>query len=89
VIHFGMPSAAERYHLWNNAFSGTCTLHPDIDLYKIAEEYELSGGSIINLLRFCAMSAISRNDTVVTEKELMLGIRREYKKENKTVRFTN
>ena len=89
VIHFGMPSASERYHLWSNAFSGTCTLHPDIDLYKIAEEYELSGGSIINLLRFCAMSAISRNDTVVSEKELMKGIRREYKKENKTIRFTN
>jgi SpoVK/Ycf46/Vps4 family AAA+-type ATPase len=28
VVYFGMPSAAERYLLWNNAFSGTCTLAP-------------------------------------------------------------
>jgi hypothetical protein len=54
---------------------------------QIAEEYELSGGAIINLLRFCAMAAISRNDTVVTGQELMTGIRREYKKENKTITF--
>jgi len=84
VIYFGIPSAAERYLLWSNAFSGTCTLHPDIDLYKIAESYELTGGSIINVLRFCAMAAINRNDTVVTEQEMLTGIRREYKKENKT-----
>jgi SpoVK/Ycf46/Vps4 family AAA+-type ATPase len=85
MIHFNMPSAEERYQLWNNAFSETCTLHPDIDLYKIAEEYELAGGSIINVLRFCALSAIRRNDSVVTKQELLAGLRREFKKENKTV----
>src|SRR6202012_489898 len=31
MIHFNMPTAEERYQLWNNAFSETCTLHPDID----------------------------------------------------------
>ncbi len=89
VIYFGMPNATERYQLWTNAFSGKCTLHPSIDLYGLSEGYELSGGSIINVLRFCAMCAINRNDTVVTQQELMMGIRREYKKENKTLRFTN
>jgi AAA+ superfamily predicted ATPase len=85
IIHFAMPSAAERYQLWESAFSGTCTLHPDIDLYKIAEDYELAGGAIINVLRFCALSAIRRNDSVVTQQELMTGLRREFKKENRTL----
>jgi AAA+ superfamily predicted ATPase len=89
VIYFDMPSPEERYQLWQNAFSGTCKLHPDIDLYKIAEDYEMAGGSIINVLRFCALSAISRNDTVVTEKELFAGLKREFKKENRTLTALN
>jgi AAA+ superfamily predicted ATPase len=89
VIYFGMPTPQERYQLWKNAFSGTCTLDPAIDIHRLAEEYELTGGSIINLLRHCAMSAINRNDTVVSREELMTGLRKEYKKENKTLRFAN
>lgn len=85
IIHFRMPAAEERYQLWKGAFSGKCTLNNDIDLYKIAEEYELAGGSIINVLRYCALSAISRNDTVVTRQELLAGLRKEFKKENRTV----
>jgi len=85
TIHFTMPSAEERYQLWKSAFSGTCTLDPAIDLYKMAEEYELAGGAIINILRYCALSAIRRKDTVVTPQELLAGLRREFKKENRTL----
>ncbi|AYL99044.1 ATP-binding protein [Mucilaginibacter celer] len=85
MVRFPMPTATERYELWQGAFSGKCTLSPDIDLYKIAEEYELAGGAIINVLRYCAMCAISRGDTVVNADELMEGIRREFKKDNKTI----
>lgn len=89
VIHFTMPTPPERYQLWNNAFSGTCTLDPAIDLYKIAEDYELAGGAIINILRHCALAAIRRNSTIVTKDELLAGLRREFKKENKTVNNFN
>ena len=85
MIHFTLPEINERYQLWENAFSGICTLHPDIDLWKIAENYELAGGAIINVLRFCALAAVTRNDTVVTKEELLEGIRKEFKKENKTI----
>ncbi len=86
MIHFTMPRPEERYELWKNAFSGTCTLHPDIDLWKIAEDYELAGGAIINILRYCALATIKRNDTVVTKQELLSGLRKEFKKENKTIK---
>lgn len=85
MIHFSIPSADERYKLWQHAFSDTCTLHSDIDLRKIAYDYELTGGAIINILRFCALAVIKRNDTVVTSHELLAGLRREFKKENKTI----
>lgn len=83
MIHFDMPGVEERYRLWTNAFSGTCTLHPDINLYQVAEEHEVAGGAIINVLRNAALAAIRRSDTVVTKQELMNALRRELKKENK------
>lgn len=89
VIAFDMPTALERYQLWNNAFTGTCSLHPEINLYDIAESYELAGGAIINVLRYCAMCAIGRNDRIVTKKDLEAGISREYHKESRTVKFLN
>lgn len=89
IVHFTMPSADERYQLWKKAFSGTCTLDDEIDLHNIAEEYQLAGGAIINVLRFCALSVIRRNDTVVSRQELLAGIKREFKKENRTFITTN
>jgi AAA+ superfamily predicted ATPase len=84
MVHFAMPEPEERYLLWKNAFSGACTLHPGIDIYKIAEDYELAGGAIINVLRNCALAVIRRKDTVVSEAELTEALRRELKKDNKT-----
>ncbi len=89
IINFKMPSVTERYQLWQNAFDGVCNLHDEIDLHQIAEQYELAGGSIINVLRHCALSAISRGDTLVNQYELLAGIKKEYKKENKTISMLN
>jgi AAA+ superfamily predicted ATPase len=88
MIHFTMPTAEERVQLWQKAFSGKCTLNPDIDIETIAENYELAGGAIINVLRYCALIAIQRNETVVTYQDLLEGIRREFRKENKTLSVT-
>lgn len=85
VIHFNLPSAEKRYQLWKNAFSGKCTLDTDIDLTAIAEKYEVTGGAITNILRFCALSAVRRNSTVAGKNELLKGLRREFHKENKTL----
>ncbi|MGH2664784.1 AAA family ATPase [Flavobacterium sp.] len=88
MIHFTMPSPEERLLLWENAFSGKCKLDPDIDLENIAEQYELAGGAIINVLRYCALKAIQKNETLVTYQDLIEGIRREFKKENRTLSIT-
>lgn len=89
IIHFNMPSVEERYQLWKKAFSGPCSLHPDIDIYKLAEDHVLAGGAIINVLRYCALSAIRRDDTVVTQDELYTALKREFKKENRTLTLTH
>ena len=84
MIHFTKPSAEERYQIWKNAFSGTCQLAPEVDLQRIADSYEITGGAIINVLRYCALAAIERGSYKVNQYEIMQAIRREFRKEGKT-----
>ena len=85
MVHFKMPDVQERYELWQQAFSGKCKLAPDIDLYKIAENYELSGGAIINILRYCALAAIQRGGDVALKEDVVAAIKKEFRKEHKTI----
>ena len=85
MINFTMPDVEQRLQLWKNAFSKSCELDKDVDLQRLAENYELAGGAIINVLRYCAMAAISRGTQCVNYKDIMAGIRREFKKDNRTL----
>jgi SpoVK/Ycf46/Vps4 family AAA+-type ATPase len=82
MIHFNIPTPWERLRLWKNAFSANCTLDSSIDLHQIAEDYELAGGAIKNILRYCELLVVERNDTMITKQELLTGIRSEFKKES-------
>ncbi|MCP1572516.1 hypothetical protein J2S30_000895 [Herbaspirillum rubrisubalbicans] len=87
MIHFNMPEAPQRLRLWSNAFDGICELAPDIDLSALAREHELAGGAIINVLRYCALAAISRGCRRVEREDIHNGIKREFRKDNKTVQL--
>ena len=80
IIHFTMPGPAERLQLWKNAFSEKCKWEPSIGIENIAEEFELTGEAIINVLRYCALTVIQNNETMVSKQQLLEGIRRELKK---------
>lgn len=85
MVYFPVPSPAHRVQLWQQAFSGTCTLDPSISIEEVAQKYEITGGAIINVLRYCAIMAMKRSSTVVQKDELLQGIRKEYRKEGKTI----
>lgn len=85
MIHFTMPNALQREQLWRKAFEGVCKLGDDINLAKIAQDYEIAGGAIINVLRHCALRALQQAEKIVTRETLIAGIRREFKKDNKTL----
>lgn len=85
VIHFDMPGVEERVRLWQNAFSGACRLDSEINFVELAEEYEIAGGSIINVLRHCALAAVRRDDPVITKEDIIKALRKEFKKENKFI----
>lgn len=86
MINFTMPSANQRLQLWQHAFNGVCELEPDVNLEKIAQDHELAGGAIINVLRYCALNAINHDKNSVAYDDLITGIKREFRKDNRTIK---
>lgn len=83
LVHFPMPRQGERLLIWKNGLPPTASLEPGIDLARIANRYELSGGMIMNVIRYVSLQAISRDERVLRLQDFIDGIRREYTKENK------
>ncbi|MGK7908794.1 MAG: ATP-binding protein [Synechococcus sp.] len=83
IIHFPMPRQGERRLIWKKGLPDTADLEPGADLNQMANEYEMSGGTIMNAIRFACLKAISRDETVLRQADFSEGIRREYAKENR------
>lgn len=85
VVYFPMPKAPERLRIWREAFPRAATLEPAIDLARLAEKHELSGGTILNIVRYASLMALSRGDGIVRLEHLDEGVRRELLKEGRAV----
>lgn len=83
IIFFPAPNAEQRYALWTKSFAGI-QMAPDVDYHSLANEYVLTGGSIINVLRYCSLMALRRGTGTVTMDDMREGVRRELRKEGKT-----
>ncbi|WP_199886193.1 ATP-binding protein [Pseudoalteromonas sp. T1lg23B] len=88
MVQFTIPGPQERLKLWQNAFDKVCDLADDVNLQRIAHDFELAGGQIINILRQCALQAIRRDERVVYQADLLESIRQEFQKDNKTINIT-
>ena len=85
IIHFPMPKVEERLLLWKKGFSKASVLEEKVNLEEIAANYELSGGSTMNIIRYSSLMALKRNSNEITLSDLEEGIKREFQKEGKTV----
>lgn len=83
VIYFPMPAPKERLQLWKKGFSPKAILGDDIQLEQIANAHELSGGSIMNVIRFASLQAIEKGDNTITMSSINQGIQREFAKEGR------
>ena len=85
IIHFQRPQSRERLLIWKNAFSAQSQPPAKEELERIAQQFDLSGGSIMNVVQFASLMALSRNDNAITVENLLQGIKKELKKEGKTM----
>lgn len=83
IVHFPMPRQGERRLIWQNGLPDLVSLEPAVDLNQLAARFDLSGGMIMNVVRFVCLQAIARQETVLRQADFIEGIRREYAKENR------
>ena len=80
IVEFRMPGVEERHKLWQQSFSEKLPIDPGIDLWPVAEKYELSGGVIMNVVRKCTLRAVTQQQATISQKELEDAIRQELQK---------
>ena len=82
-VYFPIPNPRQRLRLWQNSFGTNLSLDPKVDLEKIAERHELTGGEIVNVVRTVAIAVASRREAVVQPHDLETAIRKEFQKDGR------
>jgi hypothetical protein len=85
IIHFPVPDPVERKQLWTNMMPPMMKLDEKIAISEIANDHELTGGAIINVIRYCAIKMLQNDLKQVTMPLLLAGIRKEFRKEGKVL----
>lgn len=85
TVYFPLPEAAERLTLWQKIFENASVKNREDLFEQFANNYELAGGSLTNVARYAALSAIMDNRNVINKSDLEQGIFRELQKEGKNI----
>jgi SpoVK/Ycf46/Vps4 family AAA+-type ATPase len=86
MILFAMPDAEARHDLWTLCFGSGLTgfaLDEEVDLGRLARDHEISGGSIVNILRYAGIQAAKSGTGKAGLRDLAEGLRRESRKEGR------
>lgn len=85
IVQFPMPNAQERLRLWKQSLPVSITHNGRLELNALSEAYEISGASIINIVQYASLKALSREDKTLHHEDLLNGIKRELRKEEKSM----
>jgi len=85
LVYFPQPKPIERKLIWQKSFSDKTTLAADVDLDRLAEQYNLTGATIMNVVRYASLQTIKRKSSEVQLSDIIQGIKKEYTKEGKTI----
>lgn len=85
VIYFPIPKPEERLQLWEQAFPENIRFHIDVNFQQISRRYELTGSGIMNVVQYCCIEALAKDDRLVDSAVIQKGITKEYSKEGKRV----
>lgn len=77
VIYFPMPTEELRHELWKNMLPPTWLEEQNDELVTLAAETELSGGSITNVIRRCALQLLMTDKRVLDVQTLKEALEKE------------
>jgi AAA+ superfamily predicted ATPase len=83
VVEFSTPNSDDRLQLWRRVFPEQLELAEDIDWSDVAQRYELSAASIVNVAQQCAIGALGSGDLRVDAATVEAAISRELVKDVK------
>jgi hypothetical protein len=83
IVHFPVPRPEERAELWRRGMPRQAELAADVDFDEIARDHVLTGGAIMNAVRFAALAALNEGGRPIGRGHLIHAIRREYGKEGR------
>lgn len=75
VLHFEMPHAKQRYILWQKSKTDEFVYDEAINLDYLAENFVLSPKSIVNVLKYCILKCLERNEQIISLNDIMAGIK--------------
>ena len=84
VIHFPFPDPKSRKGIWENIFPHETPMDDDVDFDYLANQFEVSGGSIKNIAVTSAFLA-AKSDKRVGMKHIIKGIKYELTKQGKVL----
>lgn len=87
VVHFAAPNAAERIRLWEKTLPASLKTEPLFNIAEVSEKYELTGASILNIVHYATLQSIGKGDEYIRRADILEGIKREFRKEEKTIAF--
>lgn len=85
IVYFPVPKQKERIKLWQRAFPEQVELSKDVDFTLIAQQYELTGSHIMNIVHQTCLNALDNDTRVISLKDIKRGIAKEFAKEGKRV----
>ncbi|MEO6834073.1 MAG: ATP-binding protein [Chitinophagaceae bacterium] len=85
IVHFPPPNAQERLLLWQKSLPQNLPLDTSVDLYELAQQYDLTGAGILNAVHYASLNAYASGEKTLSQQSLMGGIRKEFLKEEKAV----
>jgi len=84
-VHFPLPEKEDRLRLWESIIPDDTPLGDDVKFAALAEEYEMSGANIKNVILRAAALAAQRG-TIVSQDTFIEAANREYKEMGRLVR---
>ena len=85
ILDFDVPDFSQRLLFWETAITGEFDYDDDVDLGELAEAYELTGASIINVLHFCMLKCLERKSRKIGKEDILSGVRVEKIKQGKSI----
>ncbi len=87
TINFSIPTFFERKTLWGNFLNDISDL-PEKSINRFSKDYEISGGSIKNVIQYAWLYSKRKKDKIKDE-HIIQGIKRELMKDGKSVEINN